>query len=207
MAPTSTIENWLTLRAALELRLEDGGLKALLVPRQGAVLADLTAEELRQFLLEDQRLTALREEDLPDIIGRLKAGKEALVADHGRLPVHGRDGRLTWLVQAPQAQNPDEDGDIDFFAMRDFHAVTKGQPLARLHPPTAGVPGCNVRGEVLMARDGKASAFRAGPNVMLEDESQTFVATMDGRVVVSGDSLWRSRQGSRCARSPAARGG
>ncbi|MCQ3951433.1 MAG: hypothetical protein DPW14_16620, partial [Planctomycetes bacterium] len=83
MAPTSTIENWLTLRAALELRLEDGGLKALLVPRQGAVLADLTAEELRQFLLEDQRLTALREEDLPDIIGRLKAGKEALVADHG----------------------------------------------------------------------------------------------------------------------------
>ncbi|HRJ79752.1 MAG TPA: FapA family protein [Planctomycetota bacterium] len=193
MAPTSTIENWLTLRAALELRLEDGGLKALLVPRQGAALADLTSEELRQFLLEDQRLTALREEDLPDIIGRLKAGKEALVADHGRLPVHGRDGRLTWLVQAPQAQNPDEDGDIDFFAMRDFHAVTKGQPLARLHPPTAGVPGCNVRGEVLMARDGKASAFRAGPNVMLEDESQTFVATMDGRVVVSGDSLWVSR--------------
>lgn len=78
-------------------------------------------------------------------------------------PVRGVDTRFELLVADARDRSPkvDETGHIDFHQLGDIPVVKADQPLMRRHPPTAGTPGRNVRGEALPAEPGKNLPFEA----------------------------------------------
>ncbi|MFZ4289434.1 DUF342 domain-containing protein [Variovorax sp. HJSM1_2] len=65
-----------------------------------------------------------------------------------RPPLSGADSTFELLMQtvADRAPKVNEDGLIDFRELGDIPFVQPGAPLMRRHPATAGVAGCDVRG-------------------------------------------------------------
>lgn len=81
-----------------------------------------------------------------------------LVIGKGTAPQSGSDSRLEMLINLDdEVSRPreGEDGRVDHYSVRDFVIVEPGTRLARRHPPTRGVPGRDVFGKTITARDGK----------------------------------------------------
>lgn len=75
--------------------------------------------------------------------------------------VDGEDGSFELLVSDARNRSPkvNDKGLIDFRDLGDIPTVTADQPLMRRRSPTRGKPGCDVRGGVILARDGASVAF------------------------------------------------
>ena len=80
---------------------------------------------------------------------------------HATAPQPGEDARFELLVVDTRDRSPkvDEDGLVDFHELGDIPIVDAGQALMRRHPPTPGIDGRNVRGDVLPAHAGHDEAF------------------------------------------------
>src|SRR5690606_8885756 len=78
----------------------------------------------------------------------------------GQAPQPGRDGYADILVNiedptAALGMEPGADENIDFRYRPEIVFVEEGSAIAQVHPPTAGLPGCNVLGEEIPATPGK----------------------------------------------------
>lgn len=76
--------------------------------------------------------------------------------------VDGEDGGFELLVSDARNRSPqvNDKGLIDFRDLGDIPTVTADQPLKWRRPPTRGKPGCDVRGGVILARDGASVGLR-----------------------------------------------
>lgn len=76
-------------------------------------------------------------------------------------PQAGVDTRFELLVADTRDRAPkvDAQGHIDFHELGDIPVVRADQPLMRRHPPTSGVNGTTVRGELVPAVAGKNIPF------------------------------------------------
>lgn len=103
-------------------------------------------------------------------------------------PQPGRDGASVWEVQlCVSAPEPSDENDTSQFQVDpDAGRVKAGQPIVRLVPPAAGVPGCDVLGKELPAPRGRAVKLMAGENVRTGELGAALVAVTDGRVRLSG---------------------
>jgi uncharacterized protein len=181
------------LTALFKVEFEDHATRALLELRQPVKPGEysLTPELLEEWLRTEHGLTEVRQEVLTTVVNRVnRIGMPfdaVTVADHGRLPVHGEDGRLEWTVESAGDAMEALDGDtgrVDFFAMADFRAVQAGEVFAHIVPPGTGEDGVNVRGEPIRARKGKAIELEAGDRVELTEDGR-FRAASDGRAEVA----------------------
>lgn len=78
-------------------------------------------------------------------------------------PVDGEPTRFDLLVEDTRNRQPkvDENGLIDYHELGDIPTVKVGQALMRRHPPTRGVDGHDVRGQLLPAKPGLDEPFDA----------------------------------------------
>lgn len=85
----------------------------------------------------------------------------SLVA-YGQNFTNGTDAWLEFLVKDASDRRPleDEFGRIHYLEKGSFPYVEEGTALLRRYPPTKGVPGVNVNGKTLRAKDGKDIQLR-----------------------------------------------
>lgn len=112
-------------------------------------------------------------------------GAEILVAA-GRPSVDGRDGWVEYLFEPDPHLAPrvDEDDRVDYRSIRRFSNVRTGDVLARLHPPTPGLAGVNVKGRPLPFRHGVAAVLHTGRNVCISGGGGEATAAADGQAVL-----------------------
>ena len=86
-----------------------------------------------------------------------------VVAARGTPPCPGEDTRFELLVADTRDRRPkvDEHGLVDFHELGDIPIVHPGQALMRRHPPTPGVPGCDVLGKAIAAAPGRDEPFES----------------------------------------------
>lgn len=105
------------------------------------------------------------------------------------LPVKGEDTRFELLVADTRDRTPKvgEDGLIDYHELGDIPTVREGQPLMRRHPPTPGVDGHDVRGQLLHASAGLDVAFDQpfSGAVIAGDDPNLLLAQVAGQPVHS----------------------
>jgi len=109
------------------------------------------------------------------------------------LPQNGDDTRFELLVADTRDRTPkvDEHGLIDFHELGDIPIAKAGQALMRRHPPTPGVDGHNVRGEILRASPGLDEAFDA-PLIgacIADDDPNLLRALYAGQPVRTGNAV------------------
>ena len=149
----------------------------------------LTAEGLVQILAGQGVNFGIQVERI--VAGLAKAhainkAVEDIVVAQGQAPVHGENGRLELLCGGHACEEPpDEMARLDYRNRGLFAVAEKGQDIARLLPPTKGVPGRDVTGAVVTARDGAVLRLALGKNVEALENGALFRAKIPG-VVLSG---------------------
>ena len=132
---------------------------------------------------------ALEERDIH--YGILPSALRAEVADkqlvaQGEAAVDGDDTRFESLLPEAPDKRPliNEDGTVDYREIGAFVTVDAGDALMRKHPPTPGTNGCDIHGNVLMARAGKNLAFASklsGVEVDADDPADLLRASIGGQ--------------------------
>jgi uncharacterized protein (DUF342 family) len=99
--------------------------------------------------------------DVAAITKTLQEGGSNVCVAHGRASVPGEDGRIELLFDKTRKRSPhlDEHGLADFRDLGEIVTVKAGQPLMRLIPPGAGVPGMTVTGKEIPAQPGRKLSF------------------------------------------------
>ncbi|MGZ9584611.1 DUF342 domain-containing protein [Paenibacillus marinisediminis] len=146
-----------------------------------------TAEEL-EALLSSQ---GIRYGILSNIIRELAMQPEQYrsgmtkVAE-GLSPVHGTDGKIKLLTsKMDSTHRPLEhaNGKVDLKEINALNNVKKGERIAERIPAVAGVPGMDVCGDKIEAREGKEARFKIGKNVVVDDQQAAMYAAIDGLIV------------------------
>lgn len=161
----------------------------------GTQARPLTAQMLGQCLKDLGVVAGVLSEELAALVAQVGQGEHqpgAYVIARGTPPRDGRDAQLELLVDLERrAGQVAEDGSIDFREVNFAANVRPGQVLARRTRPTPGVPGQDVLGRVLPARDGQDQPLAAGKNVQLtrDGESEQFAAEIVGAVRRANDEI------------------
>lgn len=110
---------------------------------------------------------------------------EILVLE-GNLPKPGKDGALELLMNPePDLPDPEVVKNVDFKEFSFFRSVLKGNPLARIHPPEAGLGGMTVYGDITLAKPGSPIQFVLGANTEFSvDDPNLILASRDGRLAL-----------------------
>lgn len=108
----------------------------------------------------------------------------------GEAPQNGQDAQIIRKFNVGEKGVPvvDEHDRADYKNLNMFLRANKGQVLAERIPHTKGIPGTNVFGNRIMARNGKPKPVPAGKNTIIKDENFV-VADMDGQIVDKGSKI------------------
>ncbi|MFN3166559.1 MAG: DUF342 domain-containing protein [Phycisphaeraceae bacterium] len=159
---------WLIMPAAFDRSQLNASLCDASLQAGGVELTAATKQLVEAFLAE--ALHAPADQDF-----------EAIVAQ-GTAPRHGQDGYVEWLIDCDDGEDAQPDppadtqaGDRDdsaqqavcFYDRSVYTIVTVGQRLAKLHHPTYGEDGRDVRGKTLAARDGRAIELKHDESILI----------------------------------------
>jgi uncharacterized protein len=108
----------------------------------------------------------------------------------GEPPQNGNDGYIKQHIDLDNKGRPVEleDGRVDFKNLNMYTTVHKGELLAEKCPPTAGVDGKDVLGQVVSAKSGKDIPFPLGKNVIVENNTQ-IIAALAGQMFITNNKF------------------
>jgi uncharacterized protein (DUF342 family) len=155
------------------------------VVHKDGVELDVVRRRLQEMGIKLNQDVERRLADLTDQNGRIRAVESVVIAQATE-PQDDVPGRLELLVQA-------ESQPTEFTSHYDrggILLVQPEQPVARWHPPVAGRDGIDIFGKVIPRRVVKGAELQLGPNVKLDAQTQTVVATARGRMSAQGTRVW-----------------
>lgn len=168
----------------ITVTLESRGLVAVVTLHESCSLS-MDLNDLK-LILESVRITEGVKEDQLALLVEQRPLEQPVVVAEGVAPVHGRDGYIEYHVNFEEEEAAQgairDDGSIDFKSLNLIKQVSKGGLLATKHPPTLGIAGRTVQGDVIPAQDGKPVKIPAGRNTRLSDDELQLFATHDGSV-------------------------
>ncbi len=112
---------------------------------------------------------------------------ERLVIANGKPSIAGEDARIELQVDENFEKKPRvlENGRVDFFDMGSVMLVKAGDILAVRVPPTDGVDGMAVNGQLIPGKKGRDYRLPQGRNTVVEQDGCVLVAEAEGHVVYS----------------------
>lgn len=112
------------------------------------------------------------------------------VAAKGIAPVNGEDAKLIKKYDLSAKGRPvaNEYDQVDYKNLNLCIIAHKGQMLAERIPHTKGVPGINVYGDKVPAKNGKPRPMPLGKNTEVQDEN-FLIAALDGQIVENGNKI------------------
>ncbi len=159
---------------------------------------DFSGGEITPFKIHSavEKAGIVAQVDLEAISAGIAKAKETgkpvdkVLVAKGVPPVDGADGELKLEVALDKSIGQEEaDGSINYYERGAIHTVHAGDRLAVLLPPKKGVPGTDVFGAPILARDGAPASAQAGENVEFKSERGEFVAIAPGMILFSDGTI------------------
>ncbi len=173
------------MSATIEIKAGYGGLQ----PKESSVLDILKENNVIKGIIKDNLVNTVQQSI------RLKGGKSisAEIA-LGNKSVNGKNGYIKYLVADPieRVLRPKllENGNVDMHELGDLVHVKKGKPLAKLIPPTAGIAGFNVLGDIVEATPGEPYSIKEAEGSSFSNEhNNMIIANTDGMPKHLDDSV------------------
>lgn len=143
----------------------------------------VSKDDVLKFLENSGITYGIKQDVLEDII-RFEIYNTPVCIAEGDPPVNGEDGRIEYMFNINNDVKPTilEDGRVDFRRLNIIQNVKKGDILCTLIPPTPGIPGKNINGKNIPARDGKRVALPKGRNVEVTEDGMRLRSVIDGQV-------------------------
>ncbi|CAH0535815.1 hypothetical protein VST7929_03289 [Vibrio stylophorae] len=179
--------------ATLVIKAEQGGMQASVTVIGACGGAHISFQQLLIALKSNGIVRGitrrLAERFVKDAQQLFPGEKHTQLIAKGKLPIDGEDAKfvpsvldLKERILRPKAL---ENGKVDMRDLGAIATVTEGTELMRRYPPTDGVPGYKVTGDVLEAKPGQMKAFQifAGSEIDAKDENR-LISTRSGLPVI-----------------------
>ncbi len=159
----------------MKIKISSDKLKAHLIIESKDELKDKSVDEILNFVRSNGIAYGIKIAEIENLIENLIEG-EILIAE-GNPPVDGKDGYISFA--------------FDMNKKTLVRNVKAGEKIAMIYPPTSGVDGVAVTGEILKAKSGKpVRNIFLGQNVSFFDsDDSVIVATADGNLNLSEEGV------------------
>jgi uncharacterized protein (DUF342 family) len=110
----------------------------------------------------------------------------------GIMPQNGVNGKIEFLFNIETSLRPKEnpDGSVDYKNVDIINSVAKGEKLVKLIPPTKGVPGKTITGEMVKCIEGAPAKLPIGANTEADPtDPSLLLSSIDGVVRYNGISV------------------
>lgn len=150
--------------------------------RQSVPTTDMILDELHKnrvtFGIMEDAIKEARENRRPTVVAR------------GEAPQNGADAVINRNFNVGEKGVPvvDEHDRADYKNLNMFLRAVKGQVLAERIPHTKGIPGTNVYGDKIAAKNGKPKPLPNGKNTVVKDDNFV-IADMDGQIIDRGNKI------------------
>lgn len=152
----------------------------------------MTRDELSGYLGQSFVRFGVIQEALEDFAAQAAAGRvlKMVLMACGIPPENGQDGWFSCTAQPSVTivHDVDQAANIDLHNVQTFVNVKPGDEIGLIMPPTPGIPGKNVLGEVIAPKDGKAFSLKIGENICREEPNR-LVAAAAGRVCATSGEI------------------
>ncbi len=116
-----------------------------------------------------------------------KRFNQELVVAEGKAPVDGENAKIQYNIKSIEKKSflkpmMLDNGKVDFKNLEIIENVEAEQVLAEKLPPSPGVDGINVYGDVIKAKVGKDVQLFKGKNTYINEEGTELIAKIDGMV-------------------------
>ncbi len=173
------------LEGALILEISEDRTEAFITIRSSAGGAVPDSEFLTHFLHNNKITDCIIAEELDRVISEKIFDIPVCVA-RGKKAVYSKNGEIKYLFRDDSKEKQPEDGNsIDHKKKSNIKAVSKGEGIARLLPPTIGEDGYTVFGEIIPAGTGVEKKLPSGKNIFVdENDPNLLVAAVNGAVLI-----------------------
>ncbi|MGF1769885.1 FapA family protein [Enterovibrio makurazakiensis] len=184
--------------ATVSARFDDQKMTALLRVNGACGGNPIKGNDLLGALKKSQIVRGVKKQTLQKLLtasARLKPGEylEVPIAS-GKWPTPGEDSKIAYLVQDSKARvlrpQEREDGTVDMRDLGRMITVLEGQPLAKRIPPTKGIEGFRVTGEVLPTTTGKDLPLKLYPGSKFSaNDENVIVSETAGMPILHPDGV------------------
>lgn len=148
----------------------------------------------RKEILRSLRVKGVTQNIDPRMVDNLLSGKhlgEKVQIAVGKAPVNGEDGYYEFFFNTSRVRKPVilPDGSADFKNSLAVDRVKRGDSLAYYHSAGKGEDGHTVTGLRIPSKKGKEMPLLRGKGFMVKDDKKTYVAGVDGKVDLRGNTL------------------
>lgn len=159
----------------MKIKISPDKLKAYLIVESKDELKGRSIDEILNFVRSNGVAYGIKIAEIENLVENPVEG-EILIAE-GNPPVDGKDGYISFA--------------FDMSKKTLIRNVKSGERIGMIHPPTSGVDGIAVTGEILKAKSGNpVQNVFLGQNVsFLNSDNSVIVATADGNLSLSEEGV------------------
>lgn len=145
---------------------------------------ELDGEILKKALEEKKVTSGIDEKKLEELPGHPEQYFCLWRVAKGTPAVQGTDGQIEDFFSRSVERKfaVDEHDRMDYTSLNLFQTIEKGAAICRRIPPTSGVPGKDVQGRILPARDGREVTLPKGKNTEISEDGTRLLALKTGDV-------------------------
>ena len=145
---------------------------------------ELDGEILKKALEEKTGTSGIDEKKLEELPGHPEQYFCLWRVAKGTPAVQGTDGQIEDFFSRSVERKfaVDEHDRMDYTSLNLFQTIEKGAAICRRIPPTSGVPGKDVQGRILPARDGREVTLPKGKNTEISEDGTRLLALKTGDV-------------------------
>ncbi|MFP4679352.1 MAG: flagellar assembly protein A [Chitinispirillaceae bacterium] len=183
----------LDFNGAVEVQTSADKMKAELVIQPAGEKGKMPSlKDVQELLKKNGVVKGINEQKLTQACENFNLSKkrsEIILIAEGHAAQKGEDGKVELLFDSESSLKPtiNPNGSADYKNVSIINPVSAGTKLAKLHPPQKGVPGYDVNGNTLPAKDGTEAKLPAGTNTTVsKEESSVLIAAIDGIVRYNG---------------------
>ncbi|RDU22405.1 DUF342 domain-containing protein [Anaerosacchariphilus polymeriproducens] len=143
----------------------------------------LTVKDIVDELIFNKVQVGINQEEIQKFISDRHYCKDYILAV-GQEPVQGSDAQIEYFFETNLNAKPkqNEDGTVDYHSLDMINHVRQGQLLARLTKEVPSIPGSDVMGNVIKAREVKKLKLNYGKNITLSEDGMELFSDVTGHV-------------------------
>lgn len=175
---------------SMEIRLEDDLSKAYITIVPGDKNKPYTKEQILVELAMNKVTYGIKIDVIEEMVKNQFVYIDKLIAE-GTSPVDGEDGFYQYLFNKQLDRKPIilEDGSADYSSLNKMETVHQGQIIVRYHKATKGKFGKNVKGQQILAKNGRELQPLKGKGFSVNEDKTIYRSDTDGKIECKNDKI------------------
>ncbi|SHJ85973.1 hypothetical protein SAMN02745248_01129 [Hathewaya proteolytica DSM 3090] len=140
---------------------------------------EVTVEDIKEVLSSKNITTGIKYEYIQRLVENPIYDTFFKIA-YGKPAVNGTDGKVELLFNKDTKSVRDDNKTVDYRNISTINSVEKDELLCKIHQATLGEDGYDIRGKILVAKNGVPVKNPAGNNVYFDETGTSLYAECNG---------------------------